>query len=393
MKRFCILLFFTLACIGVLSTQVFAAPNGQSIEIPAILSLTGPAAFLGKAELSALQLVEEQVNTQGGLFGRPVHFAVQDDQTNAQIAVQLANGIIARGAPILIGPTLTAGCGAIAPLLKNGPVDYCLSPGMHPEKDSWMYSWGPITTELIALNIKYFRERGWNRIALLTTTDASGQDGEHGVDAVLALPENKDVTLVAREHFNVNDLSVAAQVTRIKQSGAQAMLAWGTGTPIGTEFHAIADAGLDIPVGITAGNLLYPLLKQYSSILPKRLVSAAFPAAASDFPQPGMFATAVKRYSTAFGTIGVRPDASQVIGWDPAWIVVGAYRKLGPSPTADQMKKYLANLRGYVGATGIYDFASVPQRGLSIVQSGLMVGWDPAKNAFVPIGPVGGGMK
>jgi branched-chain amino acid transport system substrate-binding protein len=380
-------------CVAVPGAVVLAAPNGQPIEIPAILSLTGPAAFLGKNELSALQLVEDQVNTQGGIAGRPLHFAVQDDQTNAQTAVQLANGLIAKGTPVMIGPTLTASCGAIAPLLKNGPVDYCLSPGMHPDKDSWIYSWGPITTDLLALNIKYFREHGWKHIALLTTTDASGQDGEHGVDAALALPENKDVTLVAREHFNVSDLSVAAQVSRIKVSGAQAMLAWGTGAPVGTEFHAIADAGLDIPVGITAGNVLYTLLKQYSSILPKRLVSAAFPAAASEYPQPGPFSNAVKRYNTAFGTIGVRPDASQVIGWDPAWIIVGAYKKLGPNLTAEQLKNYLSNLRGFVGATGIYDFPEVPQRGLSVSESGLMVGWDPAKNSFVPLGKIGGASK
>ena len=390
MRRVYGLVLAATLCIAVPGTGASATPNGQPIEIPAILSLTGPAAFLGKSEFSALQLVEEQVNTQGGIAGRPLHFAVQDDQTNAQTAVQLANGIIAAGAPIIIGPTLTAACGAIAPLLKNGPVDYCLSPGMHPEKDSWIYSWGPITTDLIALNIRYFREHGWKRIALLTTTDASGQDGERGVDAALALPENKDVMLVAREHFNVTDLGVAAQILRIKESGAQAMLAWGTGTPVGTEFHAIADTGLDIPVGITAGNILYALMKQYRSMLPKRLVSAAFPAAASGYPQPGKFANAVKRYNTAFGTIGVRPDASQVIGWDPAWIIVGAYKKLGPNPTADQLKGYLSTLHGFVGATGVYNFPTVPQRGLSIKESGLMVGWDAAKNSFVPLGNIGG---
>jgi branched-chain amino acid transport system substrate-binding protein len=393
MRRLSGLLLAAALCIAVPRTGALAAPNGQPIEIPAILSLTGAAAFLGKSEMSALQLVEEQVNTEGGVFGRPLHFAVQDDQTNPQTALQLANGIIAKGAPIMIGPTLTAACGAILPLLKNGPVVYCLSPGMHPEKDSWMYSWGPITTDLVALNIKYYRDHGWKRIALLTTTDASGQDGEHSVDAALALPENKDMTLVAREHFNVSDLSVAAQVTRIKEAGAQALIAWGTGTPVGTAFHAIADAGLDIPVGITAGNILYTLLKQYSSILPKQLVSAAFPAAASEFPVPGPFANAVKRYNSAFATVGVRPDASQAIGWDPGWIIVGAYKKLGPSPTAEQLKQYLSKLSGFVGATGIYNFPAVPQRGISVSDSGLMVGWDPAKNAFVPLTKVGGSPK
>lgn len=40
-----------------------------------------------------------------------------------------------------------------------------------------------------------------------------------------ALPENHDLQLVATEHFNPTDLSVAAQFTRLKQSNPQVLLA------------------------------------------------------------------------------------------------------------------------------------------------------------------------
>jgi len=122
-------------------------------------------------------------------------------------------------------------------------------------------------------------------------------------------------------------------------------------------------------------------------------VSAAFPAAAAENPPAGPFLNAVKQYNAAFKSIGVRPDATQAIGWDPAWIVVSAYRKLGPNPTADQLKAYISNLRGFIGATGVFNFQAVPQRGLSVTDSGLMVAWDPLKDAFVPISKIGGGLK
>ncbi len=35
------------------------------------------------------------------------------------------------------------------------------------------------------------REKGYKKIAIISTTDASGQDGEKSVDAALALPANK----------------------------------------------------------------------------------------------------------------------------------------------------------------------------------------------------------
>ena len=367
---------------------VLAAPNGQPIEIPAILSLTGPAAFLGKNELSALQLVEEQVNTEGGIAGRPLHFAVQDDQTNAQTAVQIANGMISKGAPVIIGPSLTAACGAIAPLFKNGPVDYCLSPGMHPEKDSWIYSWGPITTELIALNIAYFREHGGSASPVDDDRRERTRWGTGGRCRSRAAREQRrnagGTRTFQRQRFERRGASGAHKAVR---RPSDAGLGNRDADRHGVSCHRRHRARY--PGWHHRRKYLYALLKQYSSILPRRLVSAAFPAAAAEYPQPGIFANAVKRYSTAFATIGVRPDASQVIGWDPAWIIVGAYRKLGPTPTADQIKQYLSTLRGFVGATGVYDFVAVPQRGLSISESGLMVGWDAAKNSFVPLGKIG----
>ena len=53
----------------------------------------------------------------------------------------------------------------------------------------------------------------------MTSTDASGQDAEKGINGNLALPENKDVQVVAREHFNPTDVSVAAQIENINRRG------------------------------------------------------------------------------------------------------------------------------------------------------------------------------
>ena len=386
-------LALTLSIVALVAPPVRAAtPSGPPIEIQAILSLTGPAAFLGQAEQSGLQLVETQVNSAGGIAGRPLKFIVADDQTNPQVAVQLFNGLTSKNVPLVIGPSLTATCSAVAALAKDGPLVYCLSPGFHPEKGSWAFSWGPVTTDLVALNIRYDRERGWKKIALITSTDASGQDGDHSVDAALALPENKDVTLVDREHYNTSDLSVSAQISKIKESGAQALIAWGTGTPIGTVFHGIADTGLNIPVGISAGNLTFPLLKQYGSVLPKTLQSAAFAAVAYDALPEGAVKKAAREYTEAFKAIGVRADATQVIGWDPGLIVASAYRKIGPSATAAQLKDYISNLRGFAGATGMYNFPDVPQRGVDATVTGVMVQWDAGSNSFIAISKFGGAL-
>jgi branched-chain amino acid transport system substrate-binding protein len=93
------------------------------------------------------------------------------------------------------------------------------------------------TTDLLATTARYYRERGWRKVALITSTDASGQDGERQVNAAFSTPENKNMEIVDREHFNTSDISVAAQMTHIKQSGGQAMIAWMTGSSFATILH------------------------------------------------------------------------------------------------------------------------------------------------------------
>jgi branched-chain amino acid transport system substrate-binding protein len=366
------------------------AAAGEPIELNAILSLTGPGAFLGTAEQSGILQAAEQANKAGGIAGRPIKVTIQDDGSNAQTALTLANGIIARKAQVIFGPTLTAGCSALAPLVRNGPLLYCFSPGMQPERGSYVFVYQVSSADSVGVDVRYFRERGLKRIAMLTSTDSTGQVGEAAIDAALAQPENKDLSLVDREHYNVTDMSVAAQIARIKGSGAQVMIAWGTGTPIGTVFRAIRDGGLDIPVTVSAGNDIYPEMKQFAAILPRELISAAPPNIVLDTLPNGQVKNAVRQFIDAFKAVGIRADISEANGWDPAQIIISGLKKLGPNATANELKEYISTLHGYAGACGMYDFRAGDQRGLTAAQNLVMVRWDVPKDSWVTISKFGG---
>lgn len=203
----------------------------------------------------------------------------------------------------------------------------------------------------MAVNVRFFRLRGWTKIAVLATTDAIGQDGERGIDAALALAENKSMSLVAREHFNATDLSVTAQISRIKASGAQAVIAYAVGTPMGTVFRGMSDGGLNIPTAVLGGNLIYPFMKQYQSILPAQFMAAAIPCVAGDALPSGPVKNAVLAYQAAFKSIGIRADTSEVLAWDAGWIIINAYRKIGAGATAAQINKYVSDLDGFGAET------------------------------------------
>ena len=369
------------------------APRVQAadpFEINVILSLTGPGAFLGKAEQSAIALVEDRVNKGGGIGGRSIEFVIADDESSPPVDVQLANALISKHVSAIVGPSLAGGCNAVQALLKaDGPLLYCLSAGFHPPKGSYGFTYGVSTGDLIAVNVRYFQQRGWKKIALITSTDASGQDGEAGLDAALSRPEFKDMTLVDRQHYAVSDPTVTAQLAHIKASGAQAIVAWGTGSPIGTVFHGYADVGLDLPIGVSASNLIYSEMKQFAAIMPAGFISAGLPCVAPDSIPPGDLATAVRQFVDAFKAVGVHADVAQAIGWDPPIILLGAYKKLGVSATSSQLRDYLSDLHGFSGANGTYDFRDGSQRGLT-EKNGIMVRWDAPRDTWAAISKFGG---
>ena len=371
------------ACALALGT--FGARAAEPYKIHVILPLTGGAAFLGKGEQQALELFEKLVNQENGINGQPISFVFHDDQTNPQTTVQIANGILPEKPAVMLGSSIVAMCNAMAPLLKQGPFDYCLSPGAHPAAGSFQYSTSTDTHALIEALVRYFRLRGLARIAFMSSTDASGQDAERGFNEVLKLPENADIKVVERQHFNTTDVSVTAQIERIKAANPQAFIAWSTGAPIATVFKGMLQSGLDVPFATTNGNQTYAQMRQYKDFLPKQL----FIPTSVFLPHDGMFKLdpkveeAQQKFYAAFKAASVKPDNMSALAWDPANLVVSALRKLGASATAQQVKGYIDS-QSVPGINGIYDFKAVPQRGLT-VKNALVSRWDPAADTWTVV--------
>jgi branched-chain amino acid transport system substrate-binding protein len=373
---------------------VFCLSGGLSaqtaaIEITALYPMTGPAAFIGQGQSQTLRIIEQMVNVQGGIHGHPLKFIIQDDQGNPATAVQLANAVIARKAPIFMGPALTAECAAVAPLIKVGPVDYCMSPGIEPQAGSFVYSAGMSGPDLQKLYVRYFHLKGWNRIAFITSTDATGQNFERSLTDAVGLPENSGAVLVDKEHFNISDLSVDAQMARIKAAKPQVVVAWTAGGAFGTLLHGFQDSGMTVPVAGGGANMTYTQMEQYKAVLPKELLFPSVSSLSAEGAGPGPIRDVQTIYRRAFKAAGIRPDFQNNIAWDPALIVVAAYRAIGPDATAEQIQSYIQHLHSWTGINGIYDFRDGKQRGVTL-GVGVVVRWDPAKSDFVTVSKLGG---
>ena len=299
------------------------------------------------------------------------------------------SGLVNKKVQVVLGSTLVAVCNAMSALIKDGPVQWCFSSAFRPPAGSYAFSTGVSSALLSDFVVRYTRQRGWSKTALLTSTDATGQDGDRTFDTTLALPENLRVVMVAHEHFNIGDLSVAAQIARIKTSGAQVLFAWTTGTQLATILHAASDAGLAIPIVTTSGNSTYPQMKAYASFLPKEFYfTGVLSLAPNELPNSPVKST-ILSYLSAFRSTGIRPDIGSNQAWDGAQILIEALKKLGLNATPSQIRDYVVNLRGWSGINGQYDFQRYPQRGVGLEWL-TMQRWDTAKDSWVGVSKLGG---
>ncbi len=185
MRRTSILLTALAATFALPASAVRAADN---YEITVVMPMTGGASFVGLGQKEVLEALAAYANKTGGIGGKQLQFNFRDDQSSPQTAVQLTTEAIATQPAIIMGSSLVGMCLAMAPLMQAGPVHYCLSPAIHPQPGSNTFSTSADSVDQVAAVVRYYRMKGWTKIAVLDTTDASGQDGDRSIDAVLNLP-------------------------------------------------------------------------------------------------------------------------------------------------------------------------------------------------------------
>jgi branched-chain amino acid transport system substrate-binding protein len=227
---------------------------------------------------------------------------------------------------------------------------------------------------------------------MLNATDATGLVADKAFADAFALPENKSLTLVSHQHFGPLDSSIAAQIANIKAANPQALIGYTVGSPYQTIVRAMHDGGLDVPVASSAGNMTGVQMSQLTGYMPKEVDFAAYPSYVEGAVVPKAVAEHEALYRRTLTAAGLKPDGGFAGVWDMASIIFNALKTLPPDPSAEAVRARIANLRGWAGITGIYDFRQVPQRGIG-VSGYIMTRFDTEKNEFIPVSKPGGTVK
>ena len=226
------------------------AVAADPIKIGSVLSVSGPAAFLGEPELKTLQMYVEETNAAGGLLGRKLELVSYDDGSEAA----KANGFTKRlldddKVDALIGGTTTGATMGLYPLVEKAEIPFISLGGgvviVDPVK-KWMFKVSHndrMAAERVFADAK---KHGWTKIALVSETSGFGQSGRK---ETLAAAPKAGVEIVADETYGPKDTDVTAQLSKIKAiPGVQAIFVFGLGQGPAIVTKNIAQLDMKLPI-------------------------------------------------------------------------------------------------------------------------------------------------
>src|SRR5699024_92239 len=101
-------------------TAAFAQTQKEPIRIGAIYIMSGVAATYGEFASHGLQLAVNEVNSAGGVLGRPLEFTLEDSQGKADVAIQAARKLVFQNkVDLLMGLDSSGVARAVAPVVPQ----------------------------------------------------------------------------------------------------------------------------------------------------------------------------------------------------------------------------------------------------------------------------------
>lgn len=335
------------------------------IKIGAVLSVTGPASFLGSPEKNTLELLEEQINASGGILGKELEVIIYDDETNVNKAVLATDKLIKKDRVIaVVGPSVSGNTLAIMnkfsaaklPLVSCSASEKIIKP-VNP----WVFKTPQSDRHAVMAILAHAKAAGAKKIAILTVSNGFGQSGR----AVLKeLVPADGMELVADEVYGPKDTDMTAQLTKIKGLGPDAIVCWGTNPGPAVVAMNRVQLGIDTPLymshGVASRKFIELAGEAANGILLPAGRMIAVDQIPADHPQQPVLAAYVKDYESKFN---IPVSTFGGYAYDALMLVKTAIEKANSTEPA-AIRDALESIDGYVGATGVFNMSAEDHLGL-----------------------------
>lgn len=341
------------------------AAGKDAYKIGAVIDISGNSSSLGVPERDTLLMLVEQLNAKGGINGHPVELEILDNKSTEQEAVTAVKGLIDKGVLAVLGGSSSGTSMAMIPTVQNAKIPMislaAASSIVEPVSErQWVFKTPQSDIVMVNKIIEYLKNNNMQKVAFLSMNNSYGDGGKK---AFTTAAKEGGITVVAEEKFDATDKDMTPQLTRVKASGAQAVIVWAIPPSASILTKNFKDMGLTIPLihSHGVGNQNFIDLAQGAAdgvILPigKLAVADQIPA---DDPQKKVLESYIadftKKYNSAPNSFG----GYAVDGFN---MLVSAIEKAGADRTAirDQLEK----TQGYTGVSGVFNMSAQDHNGL-----------------------------
>ena len=217
-------------------------------------------------------------------------------------------------------------------------------------------------TIVVPFTLDYLKTQGITKIGLISDSGGFGKDGA----AVMATEAPKaGVTIVANQTFNPGDTDMTAQLTKIKNSDAEAIVMWTAGSEAAIIAKNAKSLGIDLPIygshGIARQEFIDGAGDAAENVrfaAGKILIPEAYGEGTEEFSVATDF---VDRYEAAYGEA---PSTFAGHAYDALYLIVEAARRLNGDITPAALRDEIEKTAGFVGIGGTFDMTAENHNGL-----------------------------
>jgi branched-chain amino acid transport system substrate-binding protein len=345
-------------------TSDVTAPKAP-VRIGAVLSLTGSYAGLGAPEKNTLLMEVAAINAAGGVNGRQIELFIEDDATDPAKAQAAAVKLIEQYKVVaLIGATGTG-----QTMGMRGDVDRAGIPQVSvaggtvitAQFDPLVFQTPWSNSLVVPFTLERLKKDGITKIAVIADSGGFGKDG---VDVIKKLAPDFGITVASEQLFNAGDTDMTSQLTKIKGSGAQAVVMWTAGKEAATVASNMKQLGMTVPLVGSHGNARKEFITGAGA------AAEGFTFAAGKVLSPEQYGVDTAEYKVVTGFIdryteeyGSAPDTFAGHAYDAIHIIANALGTID-EVTPAKLRDAIEATTGFVGVGGTFNYSSADHNGM-----------------------------
>jgi len=350
-----------------LSAISFSVIADNPIKIGAIISVTGPATFLGDPQQKTLEQDIAKINAQGGVLGRKLELVLYDDGSDAGKANAFAKRLIIQDeVDAIVGASTTGATMAIAAQIEAAKIPTLSLGGasviVEPVKP-YIFKM-PHSDRMAAYKIlEDLKKRSFTQFALLSDTGGFGKSGR---TEVIKAAEALNLKIVEDQQYGDKDTDMTPQLTKIKSSTAQAILIFGSGQAPAIIAKNCQQLQIKQAVYTSHGQASMEFIRLAGKAAegirmptPALMIASSLPA---NDPQRNVSLEYEKAYESHYK---LEVSTFGAYAHDALYLLVDAIKRAG-STDKEKVRAALEQTKGFVGVSGIYRMSATDHMGLDV---------------------------